>query len=226
MTGLLPDLYPLTFAWGVLQIDFDRAADFFENWRRKTRDRATRRELSGTLPDMLAQQLDPLTMPPTRELLTATKSQWVAYFENSINGGDPATPVSYMAGELRCRGIAFRSIPHTKKKGTGAYGAVSFELFGAEKTEFLNYIRTVSAANDGGKWVFSATGTVQDFEETDQYNAKRVADRFTPEMLERYAKALGIDLFDPDFYGGRGSLFESGGALRQMSLREAKASTS
>ena len=66
-----------------------------------------------------------------------------------------------------------------------------------------------------------------DFEETEQYKAKRIAERFAPAMLQRYGRALGLDPFDPDFYGTTGALFESeleGGVKRQMTFEEAAGS--
>jgi hypothetical protein len=88
-------------------------------------------------------------------------------------------------------------------------GAVQFELFGPVDTEFLNYVRTVSVVFDGSKWRFDATGTVQAFEDVAAYRARRIRDRFTSAMLERYCQALGIDVFDPSFYGPRAVLVES-----------------
>jgi hypothetical protein len=226
MIGLLPDWHPITFAWGILAVDFDRGANLFGNWRRKTRVRVSERELTGQLSKML-QHMDPLTQPPARELIVQTRSGGLAYFQNAVHGADPAVPVSYLAKELGCVGVAVRCIPNTiKKDGTGSYGAVSFELFGKHPTDFLNYIRSVAAANDGGRWVFTATGTVQEFEDLDQYKARRIADRFTPEMLKRYGESLGLDLFSEEFYGGRARLFESeleGGVKAVLSVQTARA---
>jgi hypothetical protein len=88
-------------------------------------------------------------------------------------------------------------------------GSVQFEMLGPFKNDFLNYIRTVHASFDGSRWVFDAVGTPQDFEELDAYKAPRVRDRFTSEMLERYCKALGVDVFNPQAYGPRAVLARS-----------------
>ena len=66
---------------------------------------------------------------------------------------------------------------------------------------------------DGRKWVFSATGTEQPFEEAETYRAPRVRDRFTSEMLERYCNALGIDVFNADAYGPDSVFVETQGNL-------------
>lgn len=88
-------------------------------------------------------------------------------------------------------------------------GAVQFELFGPLDTEFLNYVRTVSVVFDGSRWQFAATGTEQAFEEVEAYRARRVRDRFTSAMLERYCRALGLEVFDPGFYGLEAVFVES-----------------
>lgn len=41
------------------------------------------------------------------------------------------------------------------------------------------------------------------FEEIEAYKNKKLKDRLTPEMLQRYANALGIRPYDEDFYGNR-----------------------
>ena len=63
--------------------------------------------------------------------------------------------------------------------------------------------------NDGGDWLFSADGMQQPFEEPESYKARRIADRFTDEMLERYCKALVIGLFDKSFYGMKAALINT-----------------
>jgi hypothetical protein len=50
---------------------------------------------------------------------------------------------------------------------------------------------------------------VQAFEHIDQYAARRIVDRFSAEMLADYCGALGIDLFDEQFYGGPGVVTQS-----------------
>jgi hypothetical protein len=91
----------------------------------------------------------------------------------------------------------------------------------------MNYVRTVSVAHDGQRWQFSAHGVQQDFEDESSYRSRRVRDRFTSAMLQDYCDALGIECFNPDFYGPRAVLVESTVPLApgatQMSLREVQA---
>lgn len=163
-----------------------------------------------------------------RELLVAA-GRWTAYFDNSLRGTDAVSAVGHLTRKLRCQGLAIDVVPHTAGAPgvrEGRMGAVQFELFGPLDTEFLNYVRTVSIVFDGAKWQFNATGTEQPFEEVDAYRARRVRDRFTSAMLERYCQALGIEVFDPSFFGPDAVLIESAVPMAPdgmvMTLRQAQ----
>ncbi len=80
-------------------------------------------------------------------------------------------------------------------------GGVLFQLFAPIATDWLNSVRTVGVLWDGARARFTSEGTVQAFEEVDQYKARTIKDRFTSEMLERYCQAMGIDVFNASAYG-------------------------
>ena len=54
-----------------------------------------------------------------------------------------------------------------------------------------------------------ASGAPQPFEELSTYEARNVQDRFTTDMLERYCRAIGIDVFNPGAYGPETVLVET-----------------
>jgi hypothetical protein len=195
---------PLTHAWGFLEAPLQLVGDALCKWTRSNVSKVTYESFEGSLIEALL-RLEPLTMPPRRKLLMQTASDWTAYFDNGSNGGDPASAVGYMAEYLKCRGLAVACVPQTlmseRKDAKGTYGAVQFQLFAPEPREFLNYERSISVANDGGRWVFNATGAVQPYEKPANYEARGIRNRFTPEILEEYCAALGIRLFAVDFYG-------------------------
>jgi len=127
-----------------------------------------------------------------------------------------AKDIGYMSQRLRRRGLAARFIPGLADDVPFANthsSAVGFKLYAPEAREWLNLERSVSAVNDYGKWTFEATGSVQPFEKPDRYQARAVKNRFTPEMLEEYCSALGIRLFDGEFYGPAGNLVKIGDPL-------------
>ena len=219
---------PITFAWGFLEIAFETASEGLLEWQRSLSPNIQTASLREELPQAL-RHLEPLTMPPQKALLLETRGPWCAYFDNGKNGGDPCGGIGYLAQHLHCRGVAVACVPNTlttrEKTAKGTYGGVKFELFAPEKREWLNYERSVIAMNDGGKWIFEARGTMQPFEKPEHYLAKRIRDRFTPEMLESYCTALRIRLFDADYYGPTGLVIQRGDPatlLQGISLREAQ----
>src|SRR5437773_2134292 len=197
---LFPDgrFVPLTFSTGFLESPLETVIDAYLTWTKRNFGALEIRPVDGGLASALP-HLEPLTTPPRRNLLLATESKWTAYFDNGTRGPDPFSPVSYLAQRLQCRGIVARCVPDLwigEVGTTGTYGAVQFELFASQPREFLNYERAVGAVNDGGRWCFDVQGAVQPFEEVDRYSARKIRDRFTPDMLERYCSAVGIRLFD------------------------------
>ncbi|WNG43884.1 hypothetical protein F0U60_07085 [Archangium minus] len=84
-----------------------------------------------------------------------------------------------MAETLGCRGMRVVAVPHTLRQDKGRYGTVIFELYGPQQTDWLNYLRTIYAMNDGGRWVFGQSGEPFPFEKLEQYQARKVRDRFT-----------------------------------------------
>lgn len=79
-------------------------------------------------------------------------------------------------------------------------GSISFAIYTAEDQEWLNQLHTISLSFDS-RWSFKTTGIVQPFEKLEHYQAKRVKDRFSARLLEDYCKALGLRVFDGDFFG-------------------------
>jgi hypothetical protein len=204
MTTLLHEkLAPITFRVGFLNSSFTKIQDAFIQWKRQHFRSVQYKGCDLPLENALL-ELEPLTATPRRWLLVPTTSDWVGYFDNGVRGPDPVPVISHMAAQLGCRGVIATYIPHTlfEETGTtpGLYGAVQFELFAPHKTDFLNYERTVSVAYEGGKWRFDATGAVQSFEDPAKYQNRRIIDRFTPEMLKTYCRALNIDVDSISFY--------------------------
>jgi hypothetical protein len=200
---LLDNRYaPITHTIGFLEANFSAVVQADGQWRKSIGTylgQNQRGELASLLDALL-----PLTGPLLRYVWISTRSGWTGYFDNSINGSSFG-PISYLAGVLKCRGLTVGYRPQTKT----AEGGASFSLFGPERTDWLNDIRSISAINDGGRWRWDANGIVQPFEETECYHAKRIRDRLTLDMIERYCAALGAQPFDESFYGKAGYLVEN-----------------
>jgi hypothetical protein len=213
MQTLLSERFaPTTSSIGFLRLGLAAAVGALAAWRRSHVASVSTEEVEAKFPQCL-RLLEPLTggVRP-RELLVETSDGWTAYFDCSLQGTDAVSTISYLSRSAGCQGLAIDVVPHTYGKtgvGEGRYGAVQFEMFGPLQTEFLNYVRTVSLAHDGSRWVFTASGTEQWFEELEAYQARRTRDRFNSEMLDRYCKALDLDVFNPAAYGPRAVLVHS-----------------
>ncbi len=237
---LYDDRYtPITSEIEFLECDAKTAADAFQEWQQPIQSargvRLNRREVVGDLPAKI-ENLLPLTSHESRRFLFApTGSKWTAYFESGWRGND-ASAVSYLSRTIGCRAIRAVSIKHTMRKTPtgelGRYGATMLELYVADPSgcSFLNNRRSISAANDGGRWRFDAVGEPLEFEQLERYKARRIRDRFTPEMLDEYLRHFGIQYFSPDFYNVAqvAILISKEGpvavGLREYSLEEARSS--
>lgn len=220
---------PLTFNIGFFHAPLTEVRDSFEKWNAELGRKMECHQVSSGLSDAL-HLLEPLTTLRTRQLLISTKSEWTAYFENRIVGGDAVSVVGYLSQQLGCDGLAISCVPDTlnsnEGRGRGTYGAVSFELFSESATEFLNYERSIAAINDGGKWRFVASGKVQPYEQNEMYKRRSVRERFTCNLLNEYCQAIGIDPFSENYYEPDGVLFVSKAPsipnFEQISLADAR----
>jgi hypothetical protein len=202
---------PTTSEIGFLELGLEDAADGLERWRRRLYQEVHISRPTVGFPEVLS-RLEPLVQGACpREVLVAA-GNWTAYFDCSLRGTDAVPVIGHLSRMLECRGLVMEAIPHTI--GTpgirqGRSGSVQFEMFGPTETEVLNYVRTIYVTFDGSRWEFGANGREQPFEELLAYKARRVRDRFTSEMLERYCQALGLDVFNPGTYGPESVLIES-----------------
>ncbi|WP_146209861.1 hypothetical protein [Vitiosangium sp. GDMCC 1.1324] len=204
MKGLLLDdrWAPVTSEMGFLEAGAEHAARAFAAWQGGLFGGITVevRSVSGSLEQALSTLLPLTDMERRRYLFVPTRSAWTAYVDNGWRGTDVFGPVSYMAERLGCRGLRVVAVPNTIQKDKGRYGAVMLEMFGPRRTTGLNYVRTLAVSNDGGRWVFDQSGEPFSFEKLEQYQARRLRDRFTFDMLKEYLRHLGLSPFEEDFY--------------------------
>jgi hypothetical protein len=234
MTNALLDnaCAPTTFSFGFVQSPIAQFSEAFISWRKEISSKFAVEtdftHFSAPLPAALL-RLEPLTTPQDRYLLVETKSNWSAIFSNGLGVNDVFSPVSYLSEVLKCCGLLVNSTPDRSHKagkdGLQIYGAVTFTLYGPERTDWLSRIRHVGVTKDVGGWEFAAQGEIQPYENAECYLKKRLVDRFTVEMLESYCKALGIELFNANFYGGQCLLSGAKRSTppgRTMSIAEAR----
>ena len=193
---------PITSEFGFVEAEPREVVKTFSNWQSQLGDHWKLDVCKeGSLADALAALLPLTNGMSLRELFLLTESPWTAYFCNLVPTADASSRMAVLARFMGRRALRVVNVANTISKGDGRYGATILEIFGPEKEgQPLNYIRSISAANDGGRWVFDQWGEQQGFEEPEHYTKRLVKDRFTSEMLDRYLRALGIRAFDSNFY--------------------------
>lgn len=200
---------PVTSDMGFLETDAERAARALSSWQGglwASEDiTMTARPVEGSLEQVLSTLLPLSGGEKQRHLFIPTRSAWTAYVDNGYRGTDAVSAMSYLAQVLGCRGMRVGAVPHTLREDKGRYGVVALEVYGPRQTDWLNYLRTLYAMNDGGRWVFGQSGEPFPFEKLERYQARKVRDRFTLDTLEEYLLHLGLSPFQEDFYLPQGA---------------------
>ncbi len=210
MNALLNNEFaPITTTIGFLETDMASATRAFWDWQQQLLQNESpsvsfeKKQVGGTLSKVLNTLLPLVSHEPCRHLFIPTNSSWVAYFNNLWQGTDPVSVISYLPTKIGCRGLLTRAIPDVQERRGNQpkqYGAVVLDLHGPEMVNYQNTIRSISVLNDGGKWKFFEEGIPFPFEETQQYKAERIQERFTIDMLQQYLQALGLAPFNEHYY--------------------------
>lgn len=234
---LLDERYaPITSEMGFLEISAVDARDAFVNWQIGIANEGMQvrcREVAGSLSERLESLLPLLSIDRRRALLLPTRGRWTAYVDNGWRGTDASPVMRFLSRTVGCTGLRAVSIDNTitseKLGGRGRHGARILDVYRPGDVGHSHTQRSIFAVNDGGRWVFDAAGTPFPFEDTGAYEARKVRDRFTHEMLDRYLRELGIRMFDEDFYqtDEPAYLVERHGpkypGMREYTLEEARA---
>jgi hypothetical protein len=191
---------PVTDGWGFFRTPLDEVAKAIMDWQLPPRPATTCRVFESNLAGAL-RRLEPMNFAPV--LLGDTQSSWTVVFDGA--GSWPDTIVSYLCHLHGWRGVLVDCVEDTfdNETGKGRPGGVQLTTFGGPHADARSYERVVSATNQCSQWEFHTYGPVLPFEQPERYKARRIKDRFTQEMLEGYCLALGIRLYDEDFYGPR-----------------------
>lgn len=232
-------LAPLTSEIGFVEIPAAQLLDAYLEWQRpiqsKRRIELKTRPVSGGLRATLLSLLPLNTVEARRCLFVPTSSAWTAFFENRASGTDASSTMSVMSRLLRSRALRVAVVPHDRSHrgghARGRYGALILEVFDPASGDPRNLLRSLVLANDGGRWIFEASGTPLPFEDDRRYNAPNLRDRLGLEDVARYLGALDVRAFDTAFYLPQGTdalLVEKQGPVapgeKDLSLEDARAS--
>jgi hypothetical protein len=195
------DLPPVTDSVGFLSCPIRSAVDAFLGWQRPLLSRrgieiAERRVSGVSATDVVCSAMPVLTsIEPTRQLFVGTlKGDGVFFLENGADGADPYSVCSYLAEKLGCTGVRMDLIDDDPR--AQRYGATVLEVY-ERGAGALSYRRAISCINDGGSWVFATSGEPYSFEQHNVYAARRIRDRFPPDLLAEYLEHLEVPALDP-----------------------------
>ncbi len=200
---------PVTSSMSFIDIDFEKCAqEIFEHNYRVNKEWEFPWEVQKIhVPDNLVDKLyKMLPLAPTnltKELISKTTSNWVMYTTNGNSGSMSCSEASYVAERFKARVVTVLMVEDIRG---GPPGSVQFSVKDYSKSR--DTFRIVSAHKES-RWEWTDYGELFSWEEVEKYKEKKIKDRLTPEMLERYCKHLGIDLFNPDFYAGDAYIIES-----------------
>jgi hypothetical protein len=153
----------------------------------------------------LGEKLDALLpLDGMSHLMTETRGGRIAIFSNHFKGGDGSSDANYLARHFERQRVRVVMVKDNIK-GAGTTGSTQFDWkdYGTTTDHWVGHKFRGVAAHKESRWEWDEGGDPFPWEETETYKEKRIKDRLTPDMVERYCKHLGIDLFDPDYYSGR-----------------------
>lgn len=203
------EFFPATKRLGFLRSPADAVVEAYAEWHARlgTRSRAARHD--APLRDVMP-LLEPLTVDATRTVVATTREDgWTAILTNFAPGGDPVSALAVLSKMLHTDGLLVGYSPDVREEPGVRLGRLGARVFTYTRYDPDNErpiappTRSIYLARQSGsRWLFEAKGEPLDFEDEDSYRRRRVEDRFAPETLVAYCRALGLDPFDEDFYPG------------------------
>ncbi len=188
-----------TSTLGFFEGKYESVATAYLDWQRPILARfdaqLIQRDVDDPLETVLSALL-PLTAPlRERFLFLETRSAWTAFLDNFWRGTDAAAPVHYLSKRLGTRGIRVTVVADDAREDAGTI----LEVCEADGSR-----RSIFCARDGNRWKFGENGTPLDIEDLDRYKAKRVKDRFPPQLAMEYLAALGVQADHDSFFEPEG----------------------
>jgi len=193
---LIESWHPVTKDLGLIKAPVATVVTEFTKWHGSLGIHYSTREVRSL--KAAFECLPPLSAEKRRVLFLATNSDWTAFVQSGIDGSDPFPVMSQLSGQM---GVLAMRVCATPKQAK--WPAVMWEVYappslGGQPPN--NYRRSVAAANDGGRWVFSQSGTPYPFENLTAYSRPKKRDRFTREMLEGYLREFQLSPLADHFY--------------------------
>lgn len=211
-TALFPELAPLTFSWGFIRADPARVQEHLRSWLLGIGIPCVVGEMDRPLGEAL-RSLPPLTLPPSKRLLVATRAGWTACFDNGAKGADLLSFMTILTDRLRCEGLVVRCANDRRMYSSRDRGDhfthLGFEFFRPGSEPSIGPERAVALSQYYGKWKFTAGGPPLSGEDVSRYEVAAAQDRLTLDLIDSCCRPLGLVPFDPEFYLPQGYIADS-----------------
>jgi hypothetical protein len=203
---------PVTSGFSIVDVRMNEVVDHWVEWHRGISEVYGFKMPVQYLDGPFAAMLDALVPLDSRaRLMAETRDGRIAIFAN-FSQFDGSSDSRYLARYFKRQRWSVTMSQVRKSEKINALPSTQFNWtdFGTKVDGNGWHVGRSIAAHKESRWEWHEHGTPFPWEETEAYTAKRIKDRLTPEMVERYAKHMGIDLFDPDYYSGRAVIVRIG----------------
>lgn len=178
-----------------IKAPIDIAMQAFLEWYTSDRKPLTTHAFQGNFENLLLRLL-PFN-EPNYLVFVPTMNGWTAAFSNRETAESPNFGV--LSKHLNCEVVKIRAILKDYDIQVNGWGGGSIEFRSkGERTRHLELLYDE-------KWNFSTAGEPLEFENPTYYTARYPRNRFTPQILQEYAQAVGIDFFNEHYYLPSGS---------------------
>src|SRR5262245_40769873 len=126
MHSILEKWHPVAHDFGLIQAPLERVVSEFIDWSTSIDIEHSRADVSTALADAF-ESLLPLSNSKMRSLFVATHSDWVAYFQNGIQGSDPFPTMSFLAKRMEVLSMRVCCTPDHAQ-----YPATIWEIYAPE----------------------------------------------------------------------------------------------
>lgn len=113
---------------------------------------------------------------------------WTLLLTNGPRGTDVGMLPSLATRQWGCYGIRATSL----EDGEHVFPGRVLEVFGPGGDPPLMAVRSITAMNDGGRWVFETFGEPFAFERLDEYEHRLKRRRFASALLHEYLRELRV----------------------------------
>ncbi len=115
---------------------------------------------------------------------------WTLLLTNGPLGTDVGMLPSLATRQWGCRSIRATCV----EAGEHEFPGRVLEVFGPDGAPPLKAVRSITAMNDGGRWVFETFGEPFAFEHLDVYQHRLKRSRFTCPLMYEYLRELGVPI--------------------------------